>query len=89
MASSAASIAHQKLGRQQALTTLNALRRANGLQRRQTVLTHGQARNVYKGKTTELAIGGEKYGEDTACYGNNWRDEGRTLLGALYSSLSL
>ncbi len=52
-------------------------------------MAHGQARNVNEGETTELAIRGEEYGENATCYGNNWRDEGETLLGALYSSLSL
>ena len=38
---------------------------------------HRQAgERCLRGGDYRAAIGGEKYGEDTACYGNNWRDEG-------------
>ena len=88
-ASLAASIAHQQLRRQQALAALHTLRRTNGLDGIQTLLAHGKTRNVYEGDTTEPAIGGEENGKNAAYYRNNWRDEGRTLLGALSSSLSI
>ena len=58
----------------------------NGIQ---TLLTDGQTRDVYEGDTTEPAIGGEEDRKNAADYGNNWRDEGCTLLGALSSSLSI
>ena len=44
---------------------------------------------VIEGDVTEPAIGREEDRKNAADCRNNWRDEGRTLLGALGSSLSL
>ena len=85
----AAPIAHQQLRRQQALAALHALRHANRLDGIQTLLAHRKTRNVYKGNTTEPAIGREEDRKNAADCGNNWRDEEVTLLGALHSSLSI
>jgi hypothetical protein len=54
-----------------------------------TLLTNGKTRNIYEGNITEPAIGREEDRKDALDGGNNWRDEGRTLLGALGSSLSI
>ena len=85
----AASIADQQLRRQQALATLHALGRANRPDGIQTLLAYGKPGNVYEGDITKPAIGREENRKDAADGGNNWRDEGRTLLGALRSSLSV
>ena len=42
-----------------------------------------------RGRPQSLQSEGKKTEKTLRDYGNNWRDERRTLLGALYSSLSL
>ncbi len=79
----AASIADQQLRRQQTLAALHALGRANRPDGIQTLLAHGKTGNVYEGDITEPAIGRKEDGKNALDCGNNWRDEGRTLLGAL------
>jgi len=54
-----------------------------------TLLTNGKTRNIYEGDITEPAIGRENDRKKASYGGNNWRDEERTLLGALGSSLSV
>jgi hypothetical protein len=61
----------------------------NGLDRVQTLFANRKAGDVSKGKTTDPAIGGECDRENAANYGQQWRDEEGTLLGALHSSLSV
>ena len=85
----ATAVAHQQLRRKQPLAALNTLRHAYRFDRIQTFLADGKTGDVYERDTTEPAIGGEKDRKNAASYGQEWRDEERTLLGALHSSLSV
>jgi hypothetical protein len=67
---------------------LHALRHTDGLNRVQTLFANGETRNVAEGNAAETAIRGEEDGKDASNYGQDWRDERNTLLGALDSSLS-
>jgi|SRR5664279_2060853 len=84
----AVSVAHQQLRRQQSLAALHALRRTYRLNGIQTLLAHGETRDVHKGDTAEPAIGREEDRKNTTYSRDNRRDEGTTLFGALNSSLS-
>jgi hypothetical protein len=88
MATLAAAVTHQQLRRQQPFA-LKALWSTNRLDRIETILTNWKPGDVGEGETTEPAIGGKENRENTADYGQQRRDEGSTLLGALRSSLSV
>ncbi len=89
MATAAAAVAHQQLRRQQPVAALKALWSTNRLDRIETISTNGKPGDVGEGETTEPAIGGKENRENAASYGQQRRDEGSTLLGALRSSLSV
>jgi hypothetical protein len=85
----AVAIADQQLRRQQALAALHALGRADRPDGIETLLARGYTGNGYEEDVTESAIGGQEGRKNALDCGNNCRDEEPTLLGALYSSLSI
>ena len=90
MATMAAAVAHQQLRRQQPFAALKALWSTNRLDRIEAILTNWKPGDVgVEGEATEPAIGGKENRENAADYGQQRRDEGGTLLGALRSSLSV
>jgi hypothetical protein len=65
------------------------LRRPNGFDGIEAVFADRKTGNIYERDATEPAIGGEEDGKNAADYGCQWRDEGKTLIAALHSSLSV
>jgi hypothetical protein len=89
MTALAAAVTTQQLRWQQALAALNALRYAYGFDRVQALRAYRKARNICQGNTAETAFRGKEDRKNTAYYGQHWRDEEGTPLGALYSSLAI